>query len=139
MRRSWIGIAAVGANQAVDHQLQPRGCLVPVDRTDDHDPMRCRPHWINVNHPVLHLAERMIWVTGAGPMAERHGGRDAGLAGMNYAPVFGYEPAEIQNLGFKLRLPRENLTRKHREPPRLRRLAGTGVLVAAGAVDEKDA
>lgn len=34
MRRGWVGIAAVGARQAVDHQLECAGGLVPVGRRE---------------------------------------------------------------------------------------------------------
>ena len=47
-----IGIAAVGADQAIDHQLQRRGRLVPVHRRDDQDPVGGDPARIDLVHPV---------------------------------------------------------------------------------------
>ena len=55
------------------------------------------------------------------------------------APKFGRQPAEVEHLNLELRLVREDLARQHRQPPRLRRFAGAGVLAAAGGVDQEDA
>ena len=91
-----VGVAAVGADQPVHHQLQRRGDLVPVDRRHDHDPVRLDPHRVDLVHPVLRLAQRVVRVAGAGPVAERRGGGEAGLAGVDVAAVLGGQPAQLQ-------------------------------------------
>ena len=86
--RGWIGISTVGADEAVDHRLETGWRLIPVHRGYDHDPVSSRPHRIDLVHPVIDLADRMIGIARAGPVAERHRGRDAGLAGMDGAAIF---------------------------------------------------
>ena len=130
-----IGIAAVGADQPVHHQLQRRGDLVPVHRRDDHDAVRRHPHRIDVVHPVLRLAERIVRIAGAWPVAERRRGREARLAGMDVAPVFRGEPRQVEHLDLDARLRVEYLARDLHQPPGLRHLAGAGVLGARRAVD----
>jgi hypothetical protein len=41
--RGWIGIAAIGADQAVDHRLQSGRRVIPVHRRHDHDAVRGDP------------------------------------------------------------------------------------------------
>ena len=135
MRARRVGIAAVGADQPVHHQLQRRGHLIPVHRRDDHDAVRRDPHRIDVVHPVLRLAERIVRVAGAGPVAERRRGREAGLAGMDVAAVFGGEPRQVEDLDLDAGSRRERLAGDLDQPPALRHLAGAGVLAARRAVD----
>ena len=52
VRRRLIGIAAVRAHQAVDHQLQHARRLIPVDGRDDHHAVRSHPARIELVHPV---------------------------------------------------------------------------------------
>src|SRR5262245_38101058 len=87
--RRWIWIAAVGAHETVDHELERRWRLVPVDRTHDHDAVRGDPLRIDFVHPVAGLSDRVIGVAGARPMAERLSGGNAGFAGINRTPIFG--------------------------------------------------
>ena len=77
LRTTGIRVAAVGTHHSVHHRLESRGRLVPVHRTDDHDAVRRDPQRIDVVHPVMRLAERVIRITAARPMAECHRGRDA--------------------------------------------------------------
>ena len=56
--RGGIGVAAVGAHQAVDHQLQRAGALVPIHRRDDEDRVGCGPALVDLGHPVVGLAKR---------------------------------------------------------------------------------
>jgi hypothetical protein len=42
-----------------------------VHRTDDHDAVRRDPHRIDLVHPVVGLAQRMIGIARARPMTER--------------------------------------------------------------------
>ena len=41
--RAEVGIAAVGADHPVDHQLHRRGRMIPIDRSDQHDAVRPHP------------------------------------------------------------------------------------------------
>src|SRR5262249_44133883 len=59
LRAGGVGIASVRADQAVHHQLERRRDLIPVHRRNDHDAVSGDPHWIDLVHPVLGLAERM--------------------------------------------------------------------------------
>ena len=78
--RRRVGIAAVGADQPVDHQLQHARRLVPVDRRDDHHAVRRRPALVDLGHPVVGLVERMVRIAAARPVAQRHRRRHAALA-----------------------------------------------------------
>ena len=48
---------AASAQQAIDHQLERGGRLVPVDRADDHHAVRLDPFRINLGHSVAGLAD----------------------------------------------------------------------------------
>ena len=78
--------------------------LIPVHRRDDHDAVRRDPHRIDLVHPVLRLAERIVRIAGARPMAERRGGREAGLAGMDLAAVFRGQPREVEHFDLERRI-----------------------------------
>src|SRR5882672_4724274 len=101
--------------------------------------MRRRPHRIDLVHPILHLAQCMVGIATARPMAERHRGRDASLARIDDTAVFGCEPAEVEYLDLEIRLGSEDDMRQHGEPPGLRALARARVLAAGCAIDQKDA
>src|SRR5690349_10525054 len=60
--RSRIRIAAVGAYQTVDHELERRWRLIPVDWAHDHDAVRRDPLRIDFIHPVAGLPDRVIWI-----------------------------------------------------------------------------
>ena len=60
--------------------------------------MRCSPHRIDLGHPVIDLAQRMVGIAGAGQVAEWHGRRHAGLAGQDLPPVLRGKQAEIEQL-----------------------------------------
>src|SRR5215468_2225386 len=87
LRARGVGIASVRADQAVHHQLERRGDLIPVHWRNDHDAVSGDPHWIDLVHPVLGLAERMIGIARAGPVTERSRGGKTRLARMNTASV----------------------------------------------------
>lgn len=101
MRRRWIGIPAIGSHEAVDHGLERRRCLVPMHGCDDHDPMRSDPHWVDLIHPVIGLAEGVIGIATAGPVAESHRGCHAGFAGMNGLAKLRCDPGKIEPIDRK--------------------------------------
>ena len=105
LRQRRIGVAAVGTDQPVHHQLERRGDLVPVHRRDDHDAMRCDPQRVDLVHPVLGLAERMVRIARARPVAERRRGREAGLARVNVSAVLGRQPGQIEQYPSRSRPP----------------------------------
>src|SRR5665213_1332779 len=139
MGRGRVGVAAIGADQAVDHQLQHARRLIPIDWRQDHDAVGRRPARVDVRHPVADLAQRVIGIAAAGPMAEGHGGRHAGLAGIDGPAALGGEPAQIEKINLETGDPLDNLLRHRRETIGLRHLAGAGLVAARRAVDHQDA
>ena len=134
-----VGIAAVGAYQPVHHQLQWRGNAVPVDRSDDHDPVGGDPHGIDFVHPVLGLAHCVIGVARARPMAERSGGREAGLAGMNVAAIFRRQPRQVEHIDFELPFILDRLAGKVGQPVTFGHFTRTGVFAPRRSVDQQNA
>jgi hypothetical protein len=55
MGRTGIRISAIRTDQTINHGLQRTGCLVPVDRRDDHDAVSGHPEWIDLIHPIVGL------------------------------------------------------------------------------------
>jgi hypothetical protein len=53
------------------------------------------PAGVQLIHPVVHLAHRMVRIARAWPVTERHRGRDPGLTGKNLPPILCGEQAEI--------------------------------------------
>src|SRR5215813_5156213 len=96
--QSRIRIAAVRTDQAVDHQLQRAGRLVPMDRAEDHHAMCGDPTRINFRHPIVDLSHSMVGIAGAGPVAQWHRRRDAGLTWINYSTVFRCKPAQVEKI-----------------------------------------
>ena len=86
--RCRIGIATIGTNQAIDHELQAARHLIPIDGGGDEDAVRGHPFRVDLIHPIVSLAKAVIRIAAARPVTERHGRRDAGLARMNLAAVF---------------------------------------------------
>src|SRR6185295_3795995 len=107
--RRRIRIATVGAHEPVDHKLERRGRLIPVDRADDHDPVRRDPFRIDFIHPIPGLANRMIWIAGAWPVTKRLSSGDTGFAGENLTAVFGRQTREVEHLAFEVGHSRHNL------------------------------
>ena len=134
-----IGIAAIGAHHAVHHQLDRGRHLVPVDGGDDHDAMRGNPHREDVVHPVLHLAERVVRITGARPMAQRRRGRETCLAGVNPASVFRGQPRQVEHIHRQPALVLDRRARERDQAEALRHLTRTGMLASRRAVDEENA
>src|SRR4051794_7046299 len=64
-----IRIPAIGTNQAIDHRFQGGRSLVPMDGRYDHDAVSGNPKRIDFIHPVIGLAQRIIRVATAWPMA----------------------------------------------------------------------
>jgi len=58
------------ANEAVDHSLQGGGVWYSWRAGHDHDAMSCNPHRINIVHPIVGLAERVVRVATARPVAK---------------------------------------------------------------------
>ena len=81
-----IGVAAIGADQPIHHQLQRRRHLIPVHRGEDHDAMGRDPHRIDLIHPVLRLAQRMVRIAGARPVAKRAAVEKHALHGRMFRP-----------------------------------------------------
>lgn len=73
MRAARIGVTAIGTDQPVNHQLERTCGLIPIDRRDDHHAMGAYPARIERVHPIVDLAERMIGIATAWPMAKWHG------------------------------------------------------------------
>src|SRR6185436_16502221 len=71
-RRRRIRIAAVGADEAIDHQLQHARRLIPVHGRNDQHAVRRNPARIQLVHPVIHLAHGVIRIARARPVTERH-------------------------------------------------------------------
>ena len=139
MRRGRIRIAPVGADQPVHHGLQRPWCLVPVHWRDNHDAVRRDPERIDFIHPVLHLAERIVRIAAARPMAQRHRGRYAGLAWVDRAAELGRRTAEIEDLDMVAGERSDRALRQLDQSPGLRHLARAGMLGSRRAVDEQDA
>ena len=78
--------------------LSGLGGLVPVRRRDDDHAVRRDPALVDLVHPVVGLAQRMVRVAAAGPVAQRHGGRDAALARMDVPAVVGGEQAQVEQV-----------------------------------------
>src|SRR3546814_19559339 len=72
--------------------------MIPVDRRDQHDAVRPNPEWVDVVPHVLRLAERVVGVAGAGPVAERRRGREAGFAGVDVPPILGAQARKVELL-----------------------------------------
>ena len=137
--RRRVGIAAVRAHQPVDHELQHARRLVPIDRRHDHHAVGSDPARVELVHPVVDLAHGVVRVTGARPVAERHGRRDARLARQDLAAVLGREQAQIEEVALEAFAAFDDLTGEPGQPERLRHLAGAGLVVPRGAGDEQDA
>src|SRR5713226_8999979 len=100
-RRGRVRIAAIGANQSVDHELERTRCLIPVDRANNHDALGGYPTRIDFRHPVTDLTHRVIRIAGARPMAKRHRGGDARLARVDDASVLRSEPTQVEQIDFE--------------------------------------
>ena len=59
------------------------------------------PSGIDLVHPVVDLPHRVVGITGAGPVAERHGSGDAGLAGQDLSAVLGGEMAQVEQVALE--------------------------------------
>ena len=68
-----VGVATISTYEAVDHELERAGRLVPVGRCQQDHGMRSYPALIDFCHPVMRLCQRVVRVTAAGPVAQRHG------------------------------------------------------------------
>jgi len=137
--RRGIGIAAVRADEPVDHQLQRTWCLIPVDGRHDHHAVGCDPLRINFRHPVVDLSEREVRIAGAGPVAERLRGREARLAGIDRFLRLGGEQAQIKHFGFEALLFLDQCAAHLDEAPGLRHFAGASLVAAGGAVHDENA
>src|SRR6185437_7150758 len=101
--------------------------------------MRRHPLRVDVIHPVIDLANRVIGITTAWPMAQRLRGRDAGLAWVDDAAVFGGEPRQVEHLDLEAARCFDDLLGDGDEAKGLRHLAGTSVLTAARSVHQQNA
>ena len=72
-------------------------------------------------------------------MAERRRRREAGLAGVDLAAIFGGQPCEIEDLGLEAVFLLQHPARDGREPPALGHLARAGMVASRRAVDEENA
>ena len=72
----------------------------------------------------------MVGIAGARPVAERHRGRDAGLARINYAAVLGGEAAQVEHFDLEAARFRDDLACNHHQPPGLRHFTWTGLVAA---------
>ena len=54
---------------------------MPIDWANNHDAVRGDAHGINLRHPLVHLAERVVRIAGARPMTEQLRGGDTGMQG----------------------------------------------------------
>ena len=136
--RGRVGIAAVGADQPVDHRLERRRALVPVHRRDDDDGVGQRPALVDLVHPVVRLRERVVRVAAARPVAKRHCGRDAALARMDPAAVFRGDEAQVEVVDLDPVF-RQHFGDEPSEPERLRDLARAGAVVARRPADDERA
>ncbi len=130
MSRRRIGIAAIRADQAVDHQLQGARRLIPVHRRHDHHAVRGNEARVDLVHPVVDLTEAMVRVAGARPVTQGHRRRDTGFAGKDSTAVLGGQAAQVQYIDFDT-VRFETFARELRETKGLRHLArARGVAVA---------
>ena len=60
--------------------------------------MRRGPTWIDFRHPIVDLSHGVVWIAGAGPVAQRHRRRDAGLTGINDPTILRREPAQVEKV-----------------------------------------
>jgi hypothetical protein len=133
-----IGIAAVSADQPIHHRFQPGWRVIPVHRRHDHYSVGRDPQRVDLVHPVVSLAQRIIRVAATRPMTQRHGSRDAGLARMNLLAEFRGKAAKIENVDSQSHFLKHGFG-YFDQPPGFGHLARTGVLAARRAVDQEDA
>src|SRR5450756_1790326 len=98
VRRARIGVAAIGADHPVDHEFQRARRLVPVGRREDDYTVRYDPALVDLGHPVVGLAQRMVRITAARPVAQRHRARHATLAWVDAAAVLGGHQAQVEHV-----------------------------------------
>ena len=96
------------------------------------------PALVDLVHPVVDLVERVVRIAAARPVAERHRGRHAALAGVDLAAVFRREQAQVEEVDLDPVL-REHLADEAGEAERLRDLARAGAVVARRAADHERA
>ena len=91
--------------------------------------MRSGPAFVDLGHPVMRLAERMVGITTARPVTQRHCGRYAALAGVDMTGVVGGEQAQVQHIDLDVGL-LDHVAGDLQQPKRLGYLAGAGAVIA---------
>ena len=100
--------------------------------------MRRGPTRVNFRHPVVDLSHGMVGIAGAGPVAQWHRCRDAGLARIDDSTILRREPAQIQKVHFETSVPGDDFFGYFRQTKSFRHFSRTGLVAAGGAVDEKN-
>ena len=136
--RCRIGVASVRAHQPVHEQLEHARHLVPVDGRHDDDAVRRGEALVDLGHPVVFLAEAVIGVARARPVAQRHCRRNAPLAWVDVELIVGRDEAQVEEVDFDM-LGLHDFRHDQREPECLRNLAGARAVVARRPIDDENA
>jgi len=81
----------------------------------------------------------VVRIAGAGPVAQRHRGRNAGLARQDLAAVLRGEHAQIEEIALEAARLFDFLACHRGKAEGLRHFARAGLVVARGAADDEDA
>src|SRR2546430_2282806 len=103
---------------------------------DNHDAVRRDPARVNLMHPILGLAEVMVRITTARSMTHRHRGRDARLARINLAAVFGGQHAKVEKIDSYSTSSSENFFRCFRQAKGFRHFARAGLVGSRRPADQ---
>jgi hypothetical protein len=134
----WIGVSAIGTDQAVDHQLEHARSLVPMNGRENQYAMGGRPLLVDLRHPIVDLVECVVRIARAGPVAQRHRRRDATLAWVDRATVLGGQAAQVQQIDRGAGGVKHFLRHLHKAE-RLGRFAGARAVVAGRTADQQHA
>lgn len=124
--RDWV--TAIGADQAVNHQLERAGALIPIHGCDDDHCMSGGPALVDFCHPIVSWIDGVIRVATAWPVTQGLGSRCAAFAGVDEAAVFTGEQAQIQNVSLHIGLVNDLLGHAH-EAKAFGRFSGATAIV----------
>jgi hypothetical protein len=133
-----IGVAAIGTNEPINHQLERGGRPIPIHRAHDHHAVRGDPHRIDIIHPVAGLSDRVIGITTARPVAEGLCSRNASLAGIDHFSIFRGEPRQIEDLDLEAGHVSDHVAGQGHETPGFRYFTWTGLVISRRPVDDQD-
>src|SRR5476649_2254270 len=118
------------------HEFQRARRLVPVGLREDDYTVRYDPALVDLGHPVIGLAQRMVRITAARPVAQRHRARHATLAWVDAAAVLGGHQAQVEHVRLGTQV-LHHMARALGEAPGFGDLARTSAVVARAAADDQ--